>query len=205
MSLSKELITEIKKYNKRFNNKDQTENYNLREIAKYVVYCEEIIKLNKNKVGLTNIQFKPPEDDTSQFVIGYGQLDQVSFGLELDPTNVIDSFKLSTIDFLKNNNFTESKINLVVKFIDDYSIFMEPIEFKSPIYLSIAYLCITNVKKEDRPKQVLDPFMENRKYSEVEYNEEEDDYGVEDEDEDYGDEFGEDEDYGDEFGEDEDF
>ena len=99
---------------------------------------------------------------------------------------------------MKNNNFSENKTNLVIKFIDDYSIFIEPIEYKSPIYITIAYLCITNLKKEiNIPQQQIDPFMEDRQYSADEYSDADDEFGIEPDegDDEFGDEFGDDEDW----------
>ena len=147
MSISNELKLEIKKYySKNFTIRDKQEGYNLREIYKYVIYCNDIINNNRDKVGLTEVQFIQP---TQELEVGYGQLEHISFGMSLDPKMPLDSFILNVIDFMETNNFKEDKILLVKKFIDDYNIFMQPIEYKSPIYLTIAYLCIMNTTKQD--------------------------------------------------------
>lgn len=197
MNLSEELRREILKYEgKSYNIRDKKEKYNVKEITKYVMYCDDIIIHNKNKVGITGGTLMM--DENTQ--IGYGQLEQVSFGMSLDPKVPLDSFILNVIEFMDTNQFGEDKINMVKKFIDDYNIFMEPIEFKSPIYLAIGYLCVTSVKPITRSDNELligvnEPgqFDELIEYSDDERNEDEgeddDDYG------DYEDEFGEDEDW----------
>jgi hypothetical protein len=188
MSISKELKHEVLKYNnKTFIVRENSDKYNIREIIKYAIYCKDIIGINKEKVGITGISFIQPEQ---QMEIGYGQLEQVSFGMTLDPKMPLDSFILSVIEFMNNNNFSEDKINLVKKFIDDYNIFMQPIEYKSPVYLTIAYLCLQNTSEiliQD-PRGNLEDFnLEELVEGEL----------VEGEfsDEDYGEEFGEDEDW----------
>ena len=151
MSLSEEIKLEIGKYKlKSFIYKDKKQNYDLREIIKYVVYCQEIIKNNKSKIGISGGSFLTEQETKTE--IGYGQLEHVSFGISLDPKVPLDSFILSVFEFFESNKFLENDMNLVKKFIDDYYIFMEPIEYKSPIYLSIAYLCISNIKKEVKTK-----------------------------------------------------
>lgn len=197
MNLSEELKREIRKYDgKSYMNRDKKDKYNLIEIVKYVMYCDNIIIRNKSKVGITGGSLMMNEDTQ----IGYGQLEQVSFGTMLDPKVPLDSFILNVIEFMDTNQFGENKLNMVKKFIEDYNIFMEPIEFKSPIYLAIGYLCVTSVKPITRSDNELligvkgvGEFDELIEYSDDERNEDEgegdDDYG------DYEDEFGEDEDW----------
>ena len=189
MSISEELKLEILKYNnKKFTIKDKTDTYNIREIIKYVIYCRDILSLYKDKVGLTGISFVQP--DQQETAIGYGQLEQVSFGTSFDPKMPLDSFILGVIEFMDSNNFSEDKINIVKKFIDDYNIFMQPIEFKSPIYLSIGYLCVQNTTKikpsdtEFREIDMMDEFGGEFGGGD------DDDYFSDDN---YGDEFGDDE------------
>jgi hypothetical protein len=144
MSLSDELLREIKRYNKKsYRVREKTENYKLVEIAKYVIYCNNIIDKYKTKVGMTNISFIQP--DEQRYEVSYKQLEQISFIASLDPKNTTDSFKLSVFDFLKTNDMVD-KVDLVFKFISSYDVYLAPIEYKSPVYLTIAYLCIRNVK-----------------------------------------------------------
>tara|TARA_Y100000389_G_scaffold204904_1_gene260655 strand:- start:2753 stop:3358 length:606 start_codon:yes stop_codon:yes gene_type:complete len=144
MSLSDELLVEIKKYNnKSYRVREKTENYKLVEIVKYVIYCNKLIETYKTKVGMTNISFIQP--DEQRYEVSYKQLEQISFIASLDPKNTIDSFKLIVFEFLNTNNMVD-KVDLVFKFISEYDVYLAPIEYKSPVYLTIAYLCIKNVK-----------------------------------------------------------
>ena len=197
MSLSDELLVEIKKYeNKPYIVRDKTENYKLVEIIKYVIYCNKIIDKYKTKVGMTSLSFIQP--DEPRFEVSYGQLEQISFIESLDPKNTIDAFKLSVFEFLNTNNMVD-KVDLVFKFISDYDVYLEPIEYKSPLYLTIAYLCITNVKpKTDVASSDLEADL-------IAYREASEGFGEED----YSEGFGSDEDFGDEdfaeaFGDDDD-
>ena len=155
MSISEELLVEIKRYdNKSYTVKGKNEEYKLVEIVKYVIYCNKIIEKFKTKIGMTNISFIKP--DEQKFEVSYQQLDQISFIDSLDPKNSIDSFKLSVFEFLNTNNMLD-KVDLVFKFISSYDVYLEPIEYKSPVYLTIAYLCITNVKpKAEVSSRALD-------------------------------------------------
>ena len=198
MSLSDELLVEIKEYNnKSYTLKGKTENYKLVEIVKYVIYCNKLIDKYKTKVGMSNISFIQP--DEQRFEVSYAQLEQISFIDSLDPKNTIDSFKLSVFDFLKTNDMID-KVDLVFKFISEYDVYIEPIEYKSPVYLTIAYLCIKNVKPTtDVPATSLESDL-------VAYREAED-FGEEGSG--YSEGFGSDADFGDEdfaeaFGDDDD-
>ena len=196
MSLSDELLVEIKTYeNKSYIVRDKNEKYELVEIVKYVIYCNNIIDKYKTKVGMTSVSFVQP--DEPRFEVSYAQLEQISFIESLDPKNTIDAFKLSVFEFLNTNNMVD-KVDLVFKFISEYDVYIEPIEYKSPVYLTIAYLCIKNVKpKTDVASTVLDADL--IAYREVE------DFGEGD----VSEGFGSDEDFGDEdfaeaFGDDDD-
>jgi hypothetical protein len=193
MNLSEELKREIRKYEgKSYMIRDKKERYNIKEIVKYVMYCDNIIIRNKNKVGITGGSIMMDEN----IQMGYGQLEQVSFGMSLDPKVPLDSFILNVIEFMDMNQFGEEKINMVKKFIDDYNIFMTPMEYKSPIYLAIGYLCVISVKPITRSdNDILVGVTEQGQFDElVEYS---DDGMSEEEGEegDFGDEFGEDEDW----------
>mgnify|MGYP001173327542 CR=1 FL=1 len=194
MSISEELLVEIKKYDKRsYRVRDNNERYKLVEIVKYVIYCNNIIDKYKSKVGMTSISFVQP--DEPRFEVSYAQLEQISFIDSLDPKNTIDSFKLSIFEFLNTNDMVD-KVDLVFKFIDSYDVYLEPIEFKSPVYLTIAYLCIANVKpKTDVASTTLDADLVAYREASEEFGEE----GFGSDEEDFGDEefaeaFGEDDD-----------
>ena len=193
MSISEELLVEIRKYDKKtYRVRDNNERYKLVEIVKYVIYCNKLIDKYKTKVGMSNISFIQP--DEQRFEVSYAQLEQISFIDSLDPKNTIDSFKLSVFDFLKTNDMID-KVDLVFKFISEYDVYIEPIEYKSPVYLTIAYLCIKNVKPTtDVPATSLESDL-------VAYREAED-FGEEgsgysegfDSDEDFAEAFGDDDD-----------
>tara|TARA_Y100000591_G_scaffold128901_1_gene110384 strand:+ start:4975 stop:5568 length:594 start_codon:yes stop_codon:yes gene_type:complete len=197
MSLSEELKQQIVKYkNKEYTIRGKKEVYDLKEILKYSIYCKSIIDNYRSKVGMTGISFVPPEENKME--IGYGQLEQVSFGMGLDPKMPLDSFILSTIEFLDSNNFNDKDLETVKKFIDDYNIFMEPIEYKSPVYLSIGYLCVINSQTIiTKPVvDIVDEFGDGGS----EFGDGGSEFGdggsdYEDGGSDYGDEFGEDEEW----------
>ena len=151
MSLSKDEIKSIKWYKgKKYNLDLRTADYSLRDIIKYVMYWKYLIDNYKGEIR---------SGGTSIGVVSYAQLTHMSRE-DLDDKSPKSILKLQSYMFMKDNDFSDDQRVLVDSYIEKYYSFMNFLEYKNPIYLSVALLCIdTKIEvvpeKEDEPPLYL--------------------------------------------------
>ena len=117
-------------------------------------------------------------------VVSYSQLGQIS-SEELDDKSPKGVLKLQSYMFLNDNNFSKDDINVVKSYIENYYSFMNFLEYKNPIYLSVAVLCLTKEARHTREKKPLfEPVFTTEPSVDVDEFRYESDEGGEDRDED---------------------
>jgi hypothetical protein len=181
MSLTTEEIKNIKKMKgKTYNIETRNIDYSLRDIIKYVMYWKYIIENFKDEIR---------GGGTSFGVVGFSQLKHVSQE-GIDDKSPKGILKLQSYLFMSNNDFTKDQQGIVGSYIETYYSFMNFVEYKNPIYLSIAVLCLDKSKTqtEERVEEEEVGFVYGEDIEEFRGGE-----GMEDYEGDYGyDEYGED-------------
>ena len=172
-------ITETEKKNIKSKQKKFGKIVDFRHVIKYMIYLKNIMKNNKPMMQVSRTMMLGEEQEA---VMGYDQVGQVSYG-DFDENTVSGNMIKSIIKLSENNKFTDDEITNCVAFIKSYADFILFLEYKNPLCMSIAILCID--KKQPSPIQSLQPYSTTVQ----EYG----DFGG---DEDYGGDFGGDEDYG---------
>jgi hypothetical protein len=134
MSLTKEEIKSIREYKdiKYYTTENRKITLNLRDILKYVIYWKNLINNYKGEIRVYS---------SSVGVVSYKQLEQIS-DEELDDKSPKGILKLQSYMFMNDNNFSKDEIGLVKSYIENYSSFINYLEYKNAIYLSVALLCI---------------------------------------------------------------
>ena len=169
-------ITETEKKNIKSRQK-KLKKVDFKHVIKYMVYLKNIMKNNRSMM-------QAPQSvrlGDQEAVMGYDQVGQVSYG-DFDENTVSGNMIKSIIKLNENENiFTEDEITNCIAFIKSYADFILFLEYKNPLYMSIAILCID--KKQSSPIQTL-PTLQP--YSSVVQDYGGEDYG------DYGDYGGED-------------
>lgn len=139
-SLEGSLFNEINKDKTKLSNR-----VNAYDLIKYVCLWKKILK---NQINIPT--FIPNMGDEQQQVIGFKQLEQV--GQEsFDRTTPLGLLKLQIYQFCTINSslINEDQMNSILSNIDNYEIFIDKIEYKNPIYLSLGYICIKKEKQID--------------------------------------------------------
>jgi hypothetical protein len=153
MSVTKEEIKSIKKYKdiKYYTTENREITLNLRDILKYVIYWKYLIDNYKSEARVVG---------SSIGVVSYKQLEQLSED-ELDDKSPKGILKLQSYMFMNDNKFSKDQIGIVKSYIENYSSFMNFLEYKNPVYLSVALLCISKdiTKKEVEEDVALASFI----------------------------------------------
>ena len=149
-----------------------------RHVIKYMIYLKNIMKNNKPMMQVSRTMMLGEEQEA---VMGYDQVGQVSYG-DFDENTVSGNMIKSIIKLSENNKFTDDEVTNCISFIKSYADFILFLEYKNPLCMSIAIICID--KKQQSPIQSLQPYSTTVP-----------DYGDFGGDEDYGGDFGG-EDYG---------
>tara|TARA_Y100001980_G_C14554432_1_gene341118 strand:+ start:555 stop:1130 length:576 start_codon:yes stop_codon:yes gene_type:complete len=142
MSITKEEIKSIKKYKdvNYYTTENRKITLNLRDILRYVIYWKDLISNYKGEVRLSG---------SSVGIVSYKQLEQLS-DEELDDKSPKGILKLQSYMFMNDNKFSKDQIALVKSYIENYASFINFLEYKNPICISIAILCISkDVTKEE--------------------------------------------------------
>jgi hypothetical protein len=139
------VYTEINKDKKKSTNK-----VNVYDLIKYVCYWKKILQNEINDMPRI-----APNIDDQEYVVGYKQLEQI--GQEsFDRTTPLGLLKLQIFQFCTYNNnlISEDQLSTILNNVDTYETFIDKIEYKNPIYLSLGFICI---KKDTQIPTTLYP------------------------------------------------
>lgn len=174
MSLNSNEMKNIKVYKGQSYNLDtRTVEYSLRDIIKYVIYWKYLIDNYSSEIRITG---------TSIGVMSYTQMSHVSRE-EADDKSPKGILKLQSYLFMKDNNFSEDQQVIVNSYLENYYSFMNFLEYKNPIYLSVALLCI-DIKREAEPVEESSLLLQG--IEELDYGAEGDEFRYEDDDDEFG-------------------
>ena len=185
MSITKQEIKNIQSYKgKSYSIDTRTLEYSLRNITRYVLYWKYLIDNYKGEIRVGG---------SSIGQAGFAQLKHVSQE-GVDDKSPKGILKLQSYLFLENNNFSNDQKIFVNSYIESYYSFMNYLEYKNPIYLSIAILCLDKIQTSIDEDETIITEEEDQGFM---YGEDEDEFrgGGEEEDE-----FREDDYYGDDGG-----
>ena len=143
-------ITETEKRNIRSKQK-KFGKVDFRHVIKYMIYLKNIMKNNKPMMQVSRTMMLGDQEA----VMGYDQVGQVSYG-DFDENTVSGNMIKSIIKLSENNKFTDDEITNCIAFIKSYADFILFLEYKNPLCMSIAILCID--KKQSSPIQSLQPY-----------------------------------------------
>ena len=140
-------ITETEKKNIKSRQK-KLKKVDFKHVIKYMIYLKNIMKNNRSMMQAPQaIRLGDQEA-----VMGYDQVGQVSYG-DFDENTVSGNMIKNIIKLNEENIFTEDEITNCIAFIKSYADFILFLEYKNPLYMSIAILCID--KKQSSPIQTL--------------------------------------------------
>ena len=123
---------------------------NLRDVLKYVLYWKYLIGKYKSEIRVAG---------ASIGVVSYKQLEQLSSD-DMDDKSPKGILKLQSYMFMNDNNFASDDISLVKSYLESYSTFMNFLEYKNPIYLSVALLCLSKgIEREPEPEPEPESFL----------------------------------------------